>query len=69
MDVPSLNLKELTHGLSNVTCFRIFEHEDSRTRSYLADWKVRGTPEVNIPRIPQEISVSTYIYTEEDSNK
>lgn len=61
MDVPSLDLKEFTHGLSNVTCFRIFDHEDSRSKSYLADWKVKGTPDVNIPRTPQEISVSTYL--------
>ncbi|XP_063622177.1 glutamate receptor ionotropic, kainate 2-like [Cydia splendana] len=57
LDAHTLDLEELRYGLSNVTCLRIFAHEDSRTRSYLADWKVRASPEVKIPKDTQDITV------------
>lgn len=61
LDAHTLDLKELRNGLSNVTCLRIFNHEDSRTRAYLADWKVRGSLDVKIPKQTFEINVSTHI--------
>lgn len=57
LDAHTLDLEELRYGLSNVTCLRIFDHSDSRTRSYLADWKVRGSDDVKIPRQTHEITV------------
>ncbi|KOB79074.1 Glutamate receptor, ionotropic kainate 2 [Operophtera brumata] len=42
LDAHTIDLGELRYGLSNVTCLRIFDHSDSRTKSYLADWKTRG---------------------------
>ncbi|CAK1585391.1 unnamed protein product [Parnassius mnemosyne] len=57
LDAHTLDLAELRYGLSNVTCLRIFDHSDSRTRSYLADWKSRSTSDVQIPRTTQEITV------------
>ncbi|CAH0399801.1 unnamed protein product [Chilo suppressalis] len=59
LDAHTLDLEELRYGLSNVTCLRIFDHSDSRTRSYLADWKVRGSPNVKIPLQTYEITVET----------
>lgn len=58
LDAHTLDLEELRFGLSNVTCLRIFAHEDSRTRSYLSDWKARGSPDVKIPGDTQDITVS-----------
>lgn len=59
LDAHTLDLEELRYGLSNVTCLRIFDPEDSRTRSYLADWKVRSTPDnLKIPQQPNEITVN-----------
>ncbi|XP_047537910.1 glutamate receptor ionotropic, kainate 2-like [Vanessa atalanta] len=57
LDAHTLDLQELRHGLSNVTCLRIFDHSDSRTRSYLADWKARTSSDVKIPRQTHEITV------------
>ncbi|XP_068617451.1 uncharacterized protein [Battus philenor] len=57
LDAHTLNLEELRYVLSNVTCFRIFDHTDSRTRSYLADWKIRGSSDVEIPKTTHEITV------------
>lgn len=59
LDAHTLDLEELRYNLSNVTCLRIFDHSDSRTRSYLADWKVRETPEVKIPKETHDITVRT----------
>lgn len=60
LDAHTLDLEELRYGLSNVTCLRIFDHSDPRTRSYLADWIARGTDNVKIPRQSHEITVSPY---------
>ncbi|XP_041980069.1 glutamate receptor ionotropic, kainate 2-like [Aricia agestis] len=57
LDAHTLDLQELRHGLSNVTCLRIFDHSDSRTRSYLADWKARSSPDIKIPTQSHEITV------------
>ncbi|VVD05446.1 unnamed protein product [Leptidea sinapis] len=57
LDAHTLDLQELRYGLSNVTCFRIFDHSDSRTKSYLADWKTRGSDDVKIPQLTHEITV------------
>ncbi|XP_039752079.1 glutamate receptor ionotropic, kainate 2-like isoform X2 [Pararge aegeria] len=57
LDAHTLDLQELRYGLSNVTCLRIFDHSDSRTRSYLADWKARTTPDIKIPHQTHEITV------------
>ncbi|KAL4716083.1 hypothetical protein ACJJTC_013860 [Scirpophaga incertulas] len=57
LDAHTLDLEELRYGLSNVTCLRIFDYSDARTRSYLADWKVRGTTDVKVPRQTHEITV------------
>ncbi|XP_031766702.2 glutamate receptor ionotropic, kainate 2-like isoform X1 [Galleria mellonella] len=57
LNAHTLDLEELRYGLSNVTCFRIFDHSDSRTRSYLADWKSRSNNNVKIPRQTYEITV------------
>uniref|UniRef100_A0A2H1W6P8 SFRICE_012305 n=1 Tax=Spodoptera frugiperda TaxID=7108 RepID=A0A2H1W6P8_SPOFR len=57
LDAHTLDLEELRYGLSNVTCLRIFDHSDPRTRSYLADWIARGTNNVKIPRQSHEITV------------
>ncbi|XP_034827944.1 glutamate receptor ionotropic, kainate 2-like [Maniola hyperantus] len=57
LDAHTLDLQELRSGLSNVTCLRIFDHSDSRTRSYLADWKARTSPDVKIPSQTHEITV------------
>ncbi|CAG9787776.1 unnamed protein product [Diatraea saccharalis] len=59
LDAHTLDLEELRYGLSNVTCLRIFDHSDSRTRSYLADWKVKGSSDVKIPKQTYEITVET----------
>lgn len=58
LDAHTLDLEELRYGLSNVTCLRIFDHSDSVTKSYLADWKVRQSSGVKIPRQTHEITVS-----------
>lgn len=58
LDAHTLDLEELRYGLSNVTCLRIFDPDDSRTRSYLADWKVRSSPNLKIPQQPHQITVS-----------
>lgn len=58
LDAHTIDLGELRYGLSNVTCLRIFDHSDSRTKSYLADWKTRGSADVRIPRQTHEITVS-----------
>lgn len=63
LDAHTLDLEELRYGLSNVTCLRIFDHSDARTRSYLADWKVKGSDNVKIPSQTHKITVSTTIYT------
>ncbi|CAH2047171.1 unnamed protein product, partial [Iphiclides podalirius] len=57
LDAHTLDLEELRFGLSNVTCLRIFDHSNSITQSYLADWKARASPDVQIPRTTQEITV------------
>ncbi|XP_045499036.1 glutamate receptor ionotropic, kainate 2-like [Colias croceus] len=57
LDAHTLDLQELRYGLSNVTCLRIFDHSDSRTRSYLADWEARSTADVRIPKMTHEITV------------
>ncbi|KAL0830570.1 hypothetical protein ABMA28_002722 [Loxostege sticticalis] len=57
LDAHTLDLEELRYNLSNVTCLKIFDHSDSRTRYYLADWKIRGSPDVKIPRDTHEITV------------
>lgn len=67
LDAHTLDLEELRYGLSNVTCLRIFDHEDSRTRSYLADWKARGSDGVKIPKQTHEITVR-YYYAHTSSN-
>lgn len=59
LDAHTLDLEELRYGLSNVTCLRIFDYSDARTKSYLADWKVRVTPDIKIPVQPQQITVRT----------
>nr|XP_037875292.1 glutamate receptor ionotropic, kainate 2 [Bombyx mori] len=59
LDAHTLDLEELRYGLSNVTCLRIFDYSDARTKSYLADWKVRVTPDIKIPVQPQQITVET----------
>lgn len=58
LDAHTIDLQELRYGLSNVTCLRIFDHSDARTRSYLADWKVSDSSKVKIPRQTHEITVS-----------
>ncbi|XP_013173673.1 PREDICTED: glutamate receptor ionotropic, kainate 2-like [Papilio xuthus] len=57
LDAHTLDLEELRYGLSNVTSMRIVDHSDSRTLSYLADWKTRSASEVVIPKTTQEITV------------
>lgn len=59
LDAHTLDLEELRYGLSNVTSMRIVDHSDSRTLSYLADWKTRGASDVEIPKTTQEITVRT----------
>lgn len=60
LDAHTLDLEELRFGLSNVTCLRIFAHEDSRIRSYLSDWKTRASADVKIPEDTHDITVSLY---------
>ncbi|XP_048485518.1 glutamate receptor ionotropic, kainate 2-like [Plutella xylostella] len=57
LDAHSIDLGDLRYGLSNVTCLRIFDHDDARTRSFLADWKARGSDDVKIPKESHEITV------------
>ncbi|CAK1555311.1 unnamed protein product [Leptosia nina] len=57
LDAHTLDLQELRYGLSNVTCLRIFDHADSRTTAYHADWKARATSDIKIPRMTHEITV------------
>lgn len=58
LDAHTLDLEELRYGLSNVTCLRIFDHSDSRAKTYLADWKVRALGDVKIPGQSYQITVS-----------
>lgn len=62
LDAHTLDLEELRYGQANVTCLRIFDHGDSRTKSYLADWKTRGSADVKIPRQTHEITVCCMLY-------
>ncbi|CAH2093715.1 unnamed protein product [Euphydryas editha] len=57
LDAHTLDLQELRHGLSNVTCLRIFDHSDARTKSYHADWKAMTSSGVKIPQQTHEITV------------
>lgn len=58
LDAHTLDLEELRYGLSNVTCLRIFDPEDSITKSYLADWRASSTSNIAIPQQPNQITVS-----------
>ncbi|CAH0713965.1 unnamed protein product, partial [Brenthis ino] len=57
LDAHTLDLQELRQGLSNVTCLRIFDHSDSITKSFHADWKARASSDIKVPRQTHEITV------------
>ncbi|OWR43841.1 hypothetical protein KGM_209173 [Danaus plexippus plexippus] len=57
LDAHTLDLQELRYGLSNVTCLRIFDHSDGRTKSYLADWKARTSNDIKMPKKTHEITI------------
>ncbi|XP_049872660.1 glutamate receptor ionotropic, kainate 2-like isoform X2 [Pectinophora gossypiella] len=57
LDAHTLDLDDLRINLSNVTCLRIFDNEDSITKSYLYQWKSRNTENVPLPTDTHEITV------------
>ncbi|CAH4033775.1 unnamed protein product [Pieris brassicae] len=64
LDAHTLDLQELRHGLSNVTCLRIFDHSDSRTISYLADWNSRNPNNIKLPNETHQITVEAALATD-----